>query len=307
MNSATHAAIGAAVASIFFPRVELMAISALAAQIPDIDSAESAIGVMVWPIANFLETKFSHRGFTHSFLFCVGLIAIAWWICSQYLAVEMAWAFAIGLLSSVIGDCFTKQGVQLFWPIRVWCVVGMNPRKRMRSGSPVEYWVILVCGVLIALSIQLQGLEGLILKLPGNQVDLFSKFPQNCISAKIKARNNVNQEIIEGTFLATSLNTFWRPGQVVDNKFSIIDSKLTVKDYCGIEIINLSFNDEAPNQLLNYAGKYAFVFGQITADESLPNGGNFQGKPIGQTIDEISTAWITGNLRLQIYSKLEYE
>lgn len=274
MNSATHAAVGAAITSIFFPNIELMAIAALAAQIPDIDTTESAIGAMVWPLANFLESKFSHRGLTHSFLFCGFLIAIAYWICSQYLSPDIAYAFAIGLLSSIFGDCFTKQGVQLFWPLRLWCVVGSNPRKRMRSGSPVEVWIILVCGLAIAISLQLSGLQGLSLKLPGNQASLFVSSPQSCIGAEIRVRNNANQDIIEGKFLATSLNTFWRPGETIDNtKFSILDSKLTVKGDCQIVVKDYVFDDEPPTELRKHITKYAFVFGNVTSDENLANGG----------------------------------
>jgi membrane-bound metal-dependent hydrolase YbcI (DUF457 family) len=307
MNSATHAAIGATAVSLFFPKIELMAIGALAAQIPDIDSTESAIGAMIWPIANFLESRFSHRGLTHSLIFCSGISIGVWLICQYYFNVEIAYAFVIGLFSSVIGDCFTKQGVQLFWPIRTWCVVGLNPQKRMRSGSPVEYWIILICGLILAFSIKSQGIKGLSLTLPGNQVDLFTKYPEHCFNAAIKAKHNITQEIVEGNnFLATSLNTFWRPGQFIDNEYSILKSKLTVKNYCEIQVVDLEFNDEPATKLLEYAGKYVFVFGKVATDETISNNGNFQGTPIGEAINIINNAWITGTLKLKIYGKLEY-
>lgn len=306
MNSATHASIGAAIASIFYPEIDCMAVAAIASQIPDIDSTESAIGATVWPIARWLESTSLHRGLTHSILFCGGLSAAAVASAIYYFG-DRSWgvAFAIGIFSSILGDCFTKQGCQLFWPLRLWCVVGLNPRRRLKSGSPVEYWIILISGLIILISIQIQGLKGIALSLPSSADDVLIKYPSYCVLSKIRAKNNINQEILTGNYLAIGALSFWRPGQLITSgQYTIISRSFKPVKECGVDTVAVSFEDESSQKLLEYSNQYVFVFGQVQADENLSNGGRFQGEPIGKAIDTIGTAWITGDLYLKIYKEL---
>lgn len=305
MNSATHAAIGAAIASIFYPEIDCMAVAAISSQLPDIDSTESAIGAMVWPLARWLETTSLHRGLTHSIIFCGGLSVLATGAAIYYFG-DRSWgvAFAIGIFSSILGDCFTKQGCQLFWPLRLWCVVGLNPRRRLRSGSPVEYWIILVSGLVVLISLQIQGLSGITLQLPSSADDVMADYPTYCVVSKIRAKNNINQEIISGNYLAIGASSFWKPGQLIGANYSILSKSFKPIKDCGVNTIRVSFQDENSQKLLEYVGQYVFVFGQVQSDEGLINGGNFQGEPIGKAINVIGTAWITGDLYLKIYREL---
>jgi len=305
MNSATHAAIGAAIASIFYPEIDCMAVAAISSQLPDVDSTESAIGAMVWPIARWLESTSLHRGLTHSILFC-SVLSVAVTGAAIYCFGDRSWgvAFAIGIFSSILGDCFTKQGCQLFWPLRLWCVVGLNPRRRLKSGSPVEYWIILVSGLMILINLQIQGLSGITLQLPSSADDVLVDYPTYCVVSKLRAKNNINQEIITGNYLAIGATSFWKPGQLVADNYSILSRSFRPVKDCGVTTIVLSFQDESSQKLSQYVGQYVFVFGQIQADESLSNGGNFQGEPVGVAIDIIGTAWITGDLYLKIYKEL---
>lgn len=306
MNSATHAAIGAAIASIFYPEVDCMAVAAIASQVPDIDSTESAIGAMVWPIARWLESTSLHRGLTHSILFCGGL-SVAAVASAIYYFGDRSWgvAFAIGIFSSILGDCFTKQGCQLFWPLRLWCVVGLNPRRRLKSGSPIEYWIILISGLVILISIQIQGLKGITLSLPSSADDVLVKYPSYCVLSKIKAKNNINQEILTGNYLAIGASSFWRPGQLItSDQYTIISRSFKPVKECGVNTVVVNFQDESFQKLFPYIKQYAFVFGRVESDDALINNGNFQGEPIGRAIDIIGTAWITGDLYLKIYREL---
>ena len=57
---------------------------------------------------------------------------------------ELFWAYIalpLGHLLACFADTFTRQGVQLFWPEPVWCISVSNPRRRLMTGGPGEYWV----------------------------------------------------------------------------------------------------------------------------------------------------------------------
>lgn len=69
--------------------------------LPDIDHPGSMIGKNV-PL---LPKLFQHRGFTHSILFCLLMSLVNIWIC-------------IGCLVHIIMDMMTKQGVELFYPLK---------------------------------------------------------------------------------------------------------------------------------------------------------------------------------------------
>jgi len=84
----------------------------LASIIPDIDTPFSKIGkIKLFRILNFF-TK--HRGIIHSFIF---LIFIS---CFLLFFKNNIWlAFVLGYSSHLILDCFTVQGVRLFYPFKL--------------------------------------------------------------------------------------------------------------------------------------------------------------------------------------------
>jgi inner membrane protein len=119
----------------------VLGLAVVGSQLPDLDCSQSWIGQICYPLARFLEARFPHRTLTHSFLAtgAIGVLALP-----LLLMGEWRWWFAIwgGHLISVFSDTFTKQGVQLFYPVPVWCVCGANPNRRLRTGGPGEYWVL---------------------------------------------------------------------------------------------------------------------------------------------------------------------
>jgi inner membrane protein len=62
-------------------------------------------------------------------------------------------ALSIGHVSACFADCFTKQGVQLFWPKPAWCVSGLNPNRRLSTGSVGEYSVLVIAVIALAANI----------------------------------------------------------------------------------------------------------------------------------------------------------
>jgi inner membrane protein len=130
----------------------------LGSQLPDIDTTESAIGRLLFPLARFIEDRFPHRSITHSLLFTVG-IAIASIPLYLYVNQKVALALPLGHLLAILSDTFTKQGVQLLYPSPVWCITGSNPNARLSTGSTGEFWLIglTTIALMIALNIQLDG------------------------------------------------------------------------------------------------------------------------------------------------------
>jgi inner membrane protein len=158
--SVTHCLISATGAILVLGESSPLIVGAaiLGSQLPDIDTTESAIGKLIFPLARFIEDRFPHRSITHSLLFTVG-IAIASIPLYLYVNQKVALALPLGHLLAILSDTFTKQGVQLLYPSPVWCITGSNPNARLSTGSTGEFWLIglTTIALMIALNIQLDG------------------------------------------------------------------------------------------------------------------------------------------------------
>ena len=133
-----------------FSRWEYLAATVVFSLLPDIDHPRSPIGIMFYPLARWLDKKFGHRTVTHSlaFLFIGTLIvylsayALAHFIAWQQsgmdaLLTPMPVIFFFSVLSHLILDMLTIQGVPLFYPIkRNPCVIPGNQDYRFVSGKP---------------------------------------------------------------------------------------------------------------------------------------------------------------------------
>lgn len=139
----------------------ILALAAIGSQLPDLDSTQSWIGQIGYPLARFLEARYPHRTLTHSFLATVtiALLGVPLWF---WLGWQGWLALWLGHLLAVFSDTFTKQGVQLFYPAPVWCVCGANPNKRLRTGGPGEYWVLAGAVGLLCLNLWLTSNGGLL-------------------------------------------------------------------------------------------------------------------------------------------------
>jgi len=151
MMSLTHAVIAATGASLILGSADpiVLGIAAAGSQLPDIDSTETYIGRILYPIAHYLEEKLPHRSLTHSILFTVAIavVSLPLWYFVDWKHWAALW---LGHFLACYSDTFTRQGVQLFYPSPLWVVNGMNPNMRLVTGSLTEYWVF---GIFIALLI----------------------------------------------------------------------------------------------------------------------------------------------------------
>lgn len=120
----------AALAVLFWSRkpFDLATVAAIviAANLPDVDTAYSHIGRLVWPLARFIERRWGHRTVTHSLL-AVGFLAVVSYAVGGGFFLTLPWlwpwlpvAYASHLLVDMIAG--GKTGVPLFWPnpTRFW-------------------------------------------------------------------------------------------------------------------------------------------------------------------------------------------
>ena len=118
--------------------VLFLAIVMVAALIPDVDNADSKLGRYVKLISKIFE----HRGYFHSvFLILLGLFFFnAFWFI----------AFALGVVSHLILDSMTLQGITPLYPLK------MRISGFIRTGSFMEN-IFFVLIVVVGLYVMVKG------------------------------------------------------------------------------------------------------------------------------------------------------
>lgn len=214
MMSMTHIAIATATTAISLgtanPWVLLSA--GLASQLPDLDSTQSIMGRLVYPLASWLENRFPHRGPTHSFI-STGVTALVFlplikWVHWHYWA-----AIVLGQFVGWFADCFTKSGVMAFWPQNVWLVIPGNPRARLDTHSPAEYWILCIAIVLTIVSVNITSAGGL------SEQFAALVFQNSEVAAETFQKYGTTERIyaeVQGTNAAT--------GEKVQERFEVIDT-----------------------------------------------------------------------------------
>ena len=106
--------------------------------IPDIDIQTSKIGKK-FKILSFLANKlFSHRGFFHSLLFVLIIYFILKFI---FTLQDLPYLISLGILSHLVLDSLTKEGISLFSPFLNFRIKGF-----ITTGSFIEklFFIFLV-------------------------------------------------------------------------------------------------------------------------------------------------------------------
>ena len=109
--------------------------------LPDVDHPASWVGRRSRPFSTVVAALLGHRGFTHSAIAVLGLVALLSQAGYRHGAVS---ALAVGYLSHLAADMLTPRGLRLAWPLRrVWSL------PICRTGSPMEAVIVLalVCGI----------------------------------------------------------------------------------------------------------------------------------------------------------------
>jgi inner membrane protein len=208
MMSITHATIALATTSVSLGTANpyTLLASLIGSQLPDLDTTESFMGRILYPIAALIEKRFPHRTITHSFL-ATGIVAIA--------AAPLAflhWHYWAGItLGHFIGwfsDTFTRAGVSAFYPNPAKLVIPGNPRARLRSGSSNEYWVLGIAALLTIISLNLISAGGITEQFARaffsdarTAADLFYKHgAERLIQIEIKGMHSATGESIRGNY-----------------------------------------------------------------------------------------------------------
>ncbi|MGC9527838.1 MAG: metal-dependent hydrolase [Limnospira sp.] len=211
MMALTHAAIAAGTVGLTMGTADplTLAMAIVGSQLPDIDTSTSTVGAIAFPLASWLEDNWPHRTITHSLLATI-FVAIATYplLYFGFLDFKPWMAIALGHLISCFSDTFTKQGVQLFWPMPVWCVFGSNPRRRLTTGGTGEYWVLAGAIALCVVNWQIAtggGMRPIVSQAIGMTQETIAYIntiaPQRETFASVSGRYSESKEAIAGEFL----------------------------------------------------------------------------------------------------------
>jgi len=336
----THAAISAATVGLSLSTVDpiVLAVAIAASQIPDIDTSTSSIGQILWPISRWIEKRYPHRSVTHSLIFtaALGLISFGvWW--RYQIDVKVAIALPLGHLMACFSDTFTKAGVQLFWPSPLWCVFGLNPKRRLTTGGTGEYWVLVAAVAAIVANVALingGGLGQFTAESLGLRGGILENYQQNANNKEVFA-------IVEGSFLADLSNAsgkYFILSQV-GNEFVLLNQSGIYQTGMGAQItatrintklgqtslrqiLPLTFTEEEilpklvavaqahPKALILLTGQVSIdspeeisIFpkpGQLETVKLMGNQLVFNHCPLSQILDKISLQFGSGNLELKI-------
>lgn len=327
----THLAIAASITAFTLDsNPQTLLIAALGSQLPDLDSTDSYMGKLFYPIAHWIQERYPHRTITHCLYFTLALatisIALFYW---QLLPQNPALALPLGHLTSCVADCFTKQGVQLFYPRRAWAICGRNPHARLATGSPAEYWVlaIFISLLVLALNFNEGSFKNSVAQIMGdsNAVEqvLNSKGKDHLVYAQVSGTFAVDRTPADGKYLVVEqvgrefilqndTGLYQTGKQILVTRITASpDQKALVK------ISQLSFADEAiAPKLYPLAGSLVFVSGEVSIDlgedlavnqnpgkfNSIERSGNIiklQSAPLVDVYQLLYNSFGTGNLTIK--------
>ncbi len=165
MMTLTHILVGAVATGIGLQTSSPVAllVGGIASMLPDIDISTSPAGRILPFISRPLEKRFSHRSATHSLLasFTLAVVTYGLWFYFRGLPLPVIHAINIGYFAGWFLDCFTKSGVEMFYPLGVRCVFPGNRNLRIATGSPAEYWLIVFVTAIALWVFQLNNSGGL--------------------------------------------------------------------------------------------------------------------------------------------------
>ena len=119
MLAPTHVAFSILCTSAILQTVNplILSIAGATSLLPDIDHTQSIYGRIFYPISKQINEKFGHRTITHSWIAVLIILAISsiFWI----FAPMCAYAIFCGYIFGILGDMFTKNGVNFLFPAKV--------------------------------------------------------------------------------------------------------------------------------------------------------------------------------------------
>ncbi|MEG3440049.1 metal-dependent hydrolase [Pannus brasiliensis CCIBt3594] len=288
MMTVTHLITGSLGTALILQSAEpaVLLVGAIAALFPDIDISTSPIGRIFPPVSHFLEKRFPHRSATHSLLASGLLGVISYAICWKFsVGWEYVHALNIGYFFGWFLDCFTKSGVEAFYPVSVRCVCPGNRNLRFSTASPQEYWLIAILAAIAIWVFQINSEGGLMsafnraIAAPSGVEELYNqKGGTNLIVANVDGVFAIDRTPVKGDFpiVATDGQGFillgvngeiYKVGNDPDS--NIIPHRITAKveGTAVIQVENVNFIDEDLTKLSKYRDKQAYLSGSVSIDD----------------------------------------
>ncbi len=243
----------------------------------------------------------------------------------------------MGHLISCFSDTFTKQGVQLFYPVKVWCISVSNPNKRLRTGSVSEYWILVIFTLILFFSFKISNngsinkVVALKLGLREELVKIYNESANNhLMSARITGylksdrskitaeRFTVLGEENREFIVMNETNNIYKTGEnIIVEKITINDGQMLTRN-----IDTFKFNDEKlSNKLDKYLNnKLTIINGEVIIDypeileyeDSINEYKyiNISGKrivfsycPLDRALELLNNQYILGNLQIIYYEE----
>jgi len=334
MMAITHAVIAAAGTSLMLGTSAPLplALAVMGSQLPDLDSTRSVLGQVCFPLSSWIEDRYPHRTVTHSLLvsaiLAVGSIALSYGLTGGLWAYV---ALPMGHLLSCFADTFTRQGVQLFWPEPIWCISVANPRRRLVTGGPGEYWVLIVAMALLVLGCWMAtagGVTGQVnqsLGLRGGSIATFNTHSNNrnvyaeIVGVWADDRSSADGRYLilglEGRdFIVTDGQRIYHTGQ----NMAVERLSAVAGDDTNRQTQTLIFNDAEPGPQLQQVrsanpGRAVYLSGTISVDypeaiqlgvfgrsmETATLSGDsltLKYHPLDQAILQLADQWVSGQL-----------
>jgi inner membrane protein len=340
MMAITHSAIAAAGTSLILGTADPLALflSLVGSQLPDLDTSTSSLGQICFPISRWIEARYPHRTITHSLLATglLALISLPVGYLTNHLILSIA--LPLGHLLACFSDCFTKQGVQLFYPYPAWCISVANPKKRLTTGGTGEYWVLLVAVGLLILGVHIGSSGGITeqvttaLGMTDGAIELYNqKSPSYHVWADVKGIWTADRTRADGKYfiLANEGKSFIlsdNKGGVYKSEQQILIERMSASlgNPAITQLTTVTFTDEEitpklselaasqPNALILLSGSLAvdlpenvkipIVANQLQTAKLLDKTVTLTFHSIEATLQQLAEQYVTGTLTAKVIS-----
>lgn len=292
MMGLTHMTIGSTAVTLLLQTSNptLIVVGAIASLLPDIDISTSPAGHAFPWLSQWFERRFSHRSCTHS-LVASGVFAGVTYPIALYcqFPLELIHALNLGYFFGYFADCFSRNGVELFWPSPVRCVCPGNRNLRLKTGSQVEYGVLVVLIALALMTFNINAKGGILTQFnrliatPSGVEQIYNQYgSSHLIVAHIQGIRASDRTPITGDFwiiqqhgtgfivVQSKTGELYKAGTDPDSQ--IITKKITADPGSGAttSIEPLALNEEQVAAAIvpfNRAGAMVFVSGQLSVDD----------------------------------------
>jgi inner membrane protein len=267
----------------------VIAVGAIAGLLPDVDISTSAAGKLLPFVSGFFEKRMPHRGCTHSLL-ASGIVS-AFSYGMAFLFPDFAnlfFALNIGYFFGWFADCFSRAGVQMFYPSPGKFVCPGNRNLRLKTGSNAEYAVLLMLVALALATFNINNSGGLLTHFNrliaspvGVQQIYNDKGSTHLIKANIKGVRTSDRVRVNGDYTIIQMQGSGFLLQAPDGKIYKASTELDAQIYLEAVTANvgqaaitnieaLTLDDEPIGQTLlpfKRAGALVFVTGQLAVSD----------------------------------------